>query len=212
MLKSLKEKVTNNKAFYGTVNDLITAYREIENSDKFNNIAAISLTLLLYISGDFNEAMKLKTKVKTLKVITSNDEISQLFSIGKRHLKDPYPDVYNYISYFLTKINSTEVNTLAQILLQTYERDQAVFLSKFFSKIKVATLKKYIGGQVKDDKIGEYLNKYGWELKGDFIVTAKVQEKFDTFQMREDLDFINKMTVNFENIAKANTTIKPSES
>jgi hypothetical protein len=69
----------------------------------------------------------------------------------------------------------------------------------------------FLGAHFSEEKLGEYLNRYGWNLSGEVVTTSPVQEGFDSFKIKEDLDFINKMTVCLENIAKSNISIKPVE-
>lgn len=143
-----------------------------------------------------------------MKFFHTNEDFTQLFSISKRFIREPYCDLFTHIYFFVRSV-SPEINQIASAYLSIYERQQAAYLSKFYSKIKISTFKKLQGSNFQEEKLEEYLNRYGWILKNEFIVTAPVQVNFDSYQLKEDLDFINKMTVSLENIAKANSSLKP---
>jgi hypothetical protein len=73
-----------------------------------------------------------------------SEEYSELFAIGRKLSKDPYCDIYGHINN-LGKTNSLEVQTLLTVFRSIFERQQAVYLSKLYSKMKPTTLKNYIG-------------------------------------------------------------------
>lgn len=59
--------------------------------------------------------------------------------------------------------------------------------------------------------MSEYLNAYGWQLQSDIVTTKPVKGNVDTFDLKEDLDFLNRMTVQLENVAKANAVLKSGD-
>jgi hypothetical protein len=56
-----------------------------------------------------------------------------------------------------------------------------------------------------------YLKKYNFTQQGDIIYTAKIKDSFNSQEIKQNLDFINKMTVSLENLAKSNNFLKQTE-
>jgi hypothetical protein len=48
--------------------------------------------------------------------------------------------------------NSLEVNSIAIAFIQLYEREQAVYVSKFYTRMKIGTLKRLLGKKIKFDR------------------------------------------------------------
>jgi hypothetical protein len=97
---------------------------------------------------------------------------------------------------------------LLQTYLVIYERQQAAYLSKLYSRMKLATLKAYIG----NTDIDGFLNKYGWKLSNNIITTVEVPELLDTYDLKEEINFQNQMTMYLENITKANSVLRQAKS
>ncbi len=133
-----------------------------------------------------------------------------MFSIGKKLLKEPFSNIYEHVYHFL-KNDSSEVKKLASEFIQKFEKEQAQFISKFYSKLKLSSLKKLLGVHLMKINFKEYLHKYNWVQNGEVILTSQIKESSNTQNIREDLDFINKMTVSLENLAKVNSSLRPAE-
>lgn len=138
LIRVLKEKFDNNINFRDTLNEIL------KNVTIQSSIDADIFVFILYILGDYERVMSLKAKIKDAKILNNQDEFNHLFSIATEFVKDPFCDIYSHIYFFFT-INSQEINILAQVYLNIYEREQAVYLSKLYSKMKFTTLKNYLG-------------------------------------------------------------------
>jgi hypothetical protein len=86
--------------------------------------------------------------------------------------------------------------------------------------MKLSTLKKYLGvhiysgtnSNVTLERLESYLKKYNFIQKGDVIFTGTAgNQKFNQNEIKQNLDFINKMTVSLENLAKSNNYLKLTE-
>jgi hypothetical protein len=133
-----------------------------------------------------------------------NEEYTELFGISKKLSKDPYCDIRANIAN-LGKTNSLDVQNLLHIFSYLYERQQAAYLSKLYSRMKLATLKAYIGN---DTDIEQYLAKYSWRLDNGVISTAYVPYIVGIHDVKEEIKFQNKMTLYLENITRADAILK----
>lgn len=62
------------------------------------------------------------------------------------------------------------------------------------------------------ERLERYLKKYNFTKKGDVIFTGSAgNQKFNQSEIKQNLDFINKMTVSLENLAKSNIYLKLTE-
>jgi hypothetical protein len=131
------------------------------------------------------------------------EEFNELFAIGKKLSKEPFCDISSQVNS-LRKNNSLELQNLLQVYVDVYERQQAAYLSKLYSRMRLATLKGYIGNA----DVQQYLNKYSWKLSGDVVTTSEVCQVVDAFDYKEEIELENELTVYFENITKANSLLK----
>ncbi len=135
-----------------------------------------------------------------------NEEWTNLFSIAKKFNNDPYSDLYLLVSPFLNS-NSIEVNIVAQSFLIIYEKEQACFISKFYSTIKISTLNSLVGNMNGGVKLDGYISKYGWVRNGDIVTVKEIRSDLDVNDLKKNLEFINSMTILLENNTKANNSL-----
>lgn len=135
--------------------------------------------------------------MKTIKpeVINSIERIAYMIQM------EPYPNIYPYLS--IIEDNSVLVKLLKDCYYNIYLIKQAVYLSKFYSKIKNKTLEKYLGKELTP----EYLSRFNWVKKDDHVITALIKEPFNILRLMKDLEFIGKMNIAFERITQANLII-----
>jgi hypothetical protein len=67
-----------------------------------------------------------------------------LFSIAKKFRKDLYCDIYSHATYFL-RSNSIDLQNVVKAFLAVYEREQATYIARLYSRLKVSTLSEYLG-------------------------------------------------------------------
>ena len=79
----------------------------------------------------------------------------------------------------------------------------------------MATIRKLLGVSYNEQTFPDYLKKYGWAFENNnlgVITISRLEQKYDSAKFRQDFEFVNRMTVKLENIAKSNLAIKPTES
>jgi hypothetical protein len=120
--------------------------------------------------------------------------------------KNPYCDIYSHAEFFL-RSNSIDHQNIVLAFLERFEREQAAFIARMFSRISLSTLMGYLGNRVND--LNEYLSKYSWRFEdnGQIIVTNEFYDK-NYLARKDNLSFLNEMTVMMENISKTNNLIK----
>lgn len=129
--------------------------------------------------------------------------------------KDPFCDIYEHIYFFISS-NSIDINIISVIYLNWFEKQQAQFISKFYSKIKFATLKKYLGNflfylgrHFNETNLDSFLDKFCWKMENEIITTVEISN--DRKNESIDLSFLNSMNVHLENLTKSNIYLKPIE-
>jgi hypothetical protein len=144
LITNLRSNQKNSIISLQEIKSLLNYFLSLEEQDNFNNSSANCLILLLCMSEEYEEANLRRAIYKVKKLYSSNEEFCQIFSISKRLSKEPFIDIYGHL-YFFLRSNSIEVNTIASAYIKYYEKMQANFISKFYSKIKLSTLRKLLG-------------------------------------------------------------------
>lgn len=114
---------------------------------------------------------------------------------------EPYPNIYPHLDSIEFQLNLFTL--LKDCYFNIYLIKQAVYLSKFYSKIKIKTLENYLGKELTP----EYLSRFNWVKKNDYVITEPIKEPFNILRLMEDLEFIGKMNIAFERITQANLFI-----
>ena len=96
---------------------------------------------------------------------------------------------------------------VVECFIFNYEVHQANFIGRFYSRMKLNTLKDLVGSRYKDENLVNYINKNGWTKEGDIVTLKEVPIKPDISNFKKNLEFINSMTVYLENNVKANNTL-----
>ncbi len=128
--------------YHQTIKQLITLYSRDENTPLFNSVKATCLILLLTLSGNYKKCASRRLSYKSL--FKNNNEYTNLFKISKLLRHEPYCNISNCLNFFFGS-NSMEVNQIVQAFNIYYQREQAEYISKFYSKISLGTLKKLTG-------------------------------------------------------------------
>jgi hypothetical protein len=119
--------------------------------------------------------------------------------------KEPFGNIYNHAEYFL-RSNSLNIQNIVNAFLEHFEREQAAYISKLYSRITVSTLLSYLGDRYTD--LNDYLGKYSWRIDNDGqAVTTKKVAGSSNYDQKAGLSFLNEMTVMMENISKTNSLI-----
>jgi hypothetical protein len=83
-------------------------------------------------------------------------------------------------------------------------------ISKFYSKIKLATLSNILGNEVNLDDA--FFSKYGWVKKDNYVViTKEIEEsniKYDKGVIMENIAFIEQMNIQYEKLINKHKDIK----
>ena len=108
--------------------------------------------------------------------------------------------------YFFNS-NSLEINRILQAFLIVYENEQAYFLSKFYSTMKLSTLRNYVGNLYKDQKLEDFIKKKGWTIENDYVIMKELPRIFEINDLKNNLEFVNSMTILLENNVKANLSL-----
>ncbi len=78
-------------------------------------------------------------------MIKAKEEVAALIKIAKSSAFNSYPNLAEFTKIVYDTAETEDIKTLLKSHNHLYEKVQAKFLSKFYSKIKVSNLKRFVG-------------------------------------------------------------------
>jgi hypothetical protein len=131
--------------------------------------------------------------------------------IIKEYNNKPYSNLDQSVNE-IKKLN-TDIPLITPLLnafMLIYRKKQLIHISKFYSKIKLVTLSKILGNEVKLDDA--FFSKYGWIKKDTYVViTKEIEEsniKYDKGVIMENIAFIEQMNIQYEKLINKHKDIK----
>ena len=139
------------------------------------------------------------------------DTKQEIDSIIKEYNDKPYSNLDQSVNE-IKKLN-TDIPLITPLLnafMLIYRKKQLIHISKFYSKIKLVTLSKILGNEVKLDDA--FFSKYGWIKKDNYVViTKEIEEsniKYDKGVIMENIAFIEQMNIQYEKLINKHKDIK----
>ena len=139
------------------------------------------------------------------------DTKQEIDSIIKEFNDKPYSNLDQSVNE-IKKLN-TDIPLITPLLnafMLIYRKKQLIHISKFYSKIKLVTLSKILGNEVKLDDT--FFSKYGWIKKDTYVViTKEIEEsniKYDKGVIMENIAFIEQMNIQYEKLINKHKDIK----
>jgi hypothetical protein len=139
------------------------------------------------------------------------DTKQEIDSIIKEYNDKPYSNLDQSVNE-IKKLN-TDIPLITPLLnafMLIYRKKQLIHISKFYSKIKLVTLSKILGNEVKLDDA--FFSKYGWIKKDTYVViTKEIEEsniKYDKGVIMENIAFIEQMNIQYEKLINKHKDIK----
>ena len=134
--------------------------------------------------------------------------------IVTEHNYKPYSNIYRSINK-IKKVN-TDIPLIAPLidaLILVYRERQVMHVSKFYSKIRLSTLRCLLGLYENNENLDdEFFSMYGWTKKDNgAVITKEIANSNNKDQKRvvtENIAFIEQMNVQYEKLINKHKDIK----